>query len=133
MEVRGLGNVTKDDRFGWYYSDPIPVPMFGGKRCRIVLEGYDQDACKDEFHAAIANFLSGTPAVLHAAERDLFRYYEDYKEYWEEEGKPPIKSPGDIWQHVRLGSEPMVTRRPYGDEGIYISVECGCDWEEEPV
>ncbi len=25
----------------------------------------------------------------------------------------------------------MVTRRPYGDKGIYISVECGCDWEEE--
>ncbi len=48
-----------------------------------------------------------------------------------EEGKPPIKSADELWQHVQLGSEPMVTRRPYGDEGIYISVECGCDWEEE--
>lgn len=25
----------------------------------------------------------------------------------------------------------MVTRRPYGDKRIYISLECGCDWERE--
>ena len=39
--------------------------------------------------------------------------------------------PRVVWQHVRFGSEPMVSRRQYGDKGIYISVECGCDWEEE--
>jgi hypothetical protein len=31
MEVPGLGEVTKDDQLGWYYSKPIPVSMFGGK------------------------------------------------------------------------------------------------------
>ncbi|HEY7328274.1 MAG TPA: hypothetical protein VH592_11565 [Gemmataceae bacterium] len=25
----------------------------------------------------------------------------------------------------------MVSRRAYGDKGIYISVECGCEWEQE--
>jgi hypothetical protein len=24
-----------------------------------------------------------------------------------------------------------VRRRPYADKGIYISVECGCEWEQE--
>jgi hypothetical protein len=24
-----------------------------------------------------------------------------------------------------------VARRAYGDKGIYVSVECGCDWEVE--
>jgi hypothetical protein len=24
-----------------------------------------------------------------------------------------------------------VTRRAYGDRGIYISLECECEWEEE--
>ena len=43
----------------------------------------------------------------------------------------PIKSPGGVWAHVRLGSEPTVSRRSYGDKGIYISLECGCDWEKE--
>ena len=25
----------------------------------------------------------------------------------------------------------MVSRRPYGDRAAYVSLECGCDWEEE--
>jgi hypothetical protein len=131
VEVPGLGEVTKDDRFGWYYSKPISVAMFGGKQCRMVLEGYDEDECKHEFHAAIANFLSGSPAVLRAADDALFRYYKDFEECWKEDGKPPIKSAEELWHHVRLGSEPMVTRRAYGNKGVYISVECGCGWEKE--
>ncbi len=130
MQVPGLGDVTKDARFGWYYSQPIAVPMFGGKLCRIVLEGYD-DERKEEFHAADANFLSGTPAVLREADEPLFRYYKDFEEWWLQDDKPAIKSTDEVWQHVQLGSEPMVSRRSYGDKGIYISVECGCDWEQE--
>jgi hypothetical protein len=105
--------------------------MFGSQQCRIVLDGYDEDECKGEFHAAIANFLSGTPAVLREADEALFRYYKDFEEWWKEDGKLPINSADELWQHVRLGSEPMVSRRSYGDKGVYISVECGCDWEEE--
>jgi hypothetical protein len=131
MEVPGLGDVTKDEQFGWYYSKPIPVPMFGGKQCRIVLEGYDEDESKQDFHVAIANFLSGNPAILREADESLFRYYRDFEEWWLEDDKQPIKSADELWQHVRLGSEPMVSRRSYGDKGIYISVECGCDWEQE--
>jgi hypothetical protein len=69
MEVPGLGEVTKDEQFGWYYSEPMTVPMFGGKECRIVLEGYDADECKEDFHVAIANFLSGSPAVSAGSRR----------------------------------------------------------------
>jgi hypothetical protein len=25
----------------------------------------------------------------------------------------------------------MVTRREHGDEGVYVSLNCECDWEEE--
>jgi hypothetical protein len=123
--------VTKDEQFGWYYSKTIPVPMFGGKQCRIVLEGYDEDEAKDDFHIAIANFLSGSPAVLREADEPLFRYYGDFEQWWLEDNKQSIKSANELWQHVRLGSEPMVTRRLYGDRGISISIECGCDWEQE--
>lgn len=131
MEVPGLGEMTKDKELGWYYSKPIPVPMFGGKQCRIVLQGYDEDERKEEFHVAIANFLSGSPAVLREADEPLFRYYKDFEKWWLEDHKKPIKSANELWKHVRLGSEPMVTRRSYGDKGVYISVECGCDWEQE--
>jgi hypothetical protein len=131
MEVPGLGEVTKDAQFGWYYSKPIPVPMFGGKQCRIVLHGYDEDERKEDFHVAVANFLSGSPAVLRQADDPLFRYYRDFEEGWLEDNEQPIESADELWQHVRLGSEPMVSRRPYGDQGIYVSVECGCDREQE--
>jgi len=42
-----------------------------------------------------------------------------------------IESPSEVWRHVQFGSEPFVTRRAYGDQGIYVSIECGCDWEPE--
>jgi hypothetical protein len=131
MEVPGLGEVTKDEKYGWYYSKPIPVRMFDGTQCQIALEGYDGDECPGDFHVAIANFLSGTPAVLREADEPLFRYYKDFEKWWVEDGKRPIKSADELWQHVQLGNHPMVTRNRSGDQGIYISVECGCDWEEE--
>ena len=130
MQVPGLGEVTKDEQLDWYYSQPISVPMFGGKKCRIVLEAYDEDERKEDFHIAIANFLSSDPAVLREADEPLFRYYNDFEKCWLEDDNQPIKL-SDVWQHIQLGNEPMVSRRPYGDKGIYISVECGCDWEEE--
>jgi hypothetical protein len=130
MDVPGLGEVTKDEQFGWYYSEPISISMLGDKECRIVLDGYEEDERKEDFHIAIANFLAGSPAVLRDADEPLFRYYKDFEEWWLDDNNEPIKLP-DVWQHVRFGSEPIVRRRPYGDKGIYISVECECDWEEE--
>ena len=40
-----------------------------------------------------------------------------------------IDSPGEIWDHIQFGDEPVVCRREDGDEGIYVSVEG--DWEVE--
>ena len=133
MEIPGLGTVTKDTQFDWYDSQPLPVPVLGGMLCQVVVEGYYEDLKKDEYHAAIANFLSIRPSVLKEAEPHVFRYFQACKVNWEPEDLEflAIQSPGDVWRHVQLGSEPMVTRRSYGDKAIYISLECGCDWEEE--
>jgi hypothetical protein len=131
MNIPGLGSVTKDEQWGWYCSEPIPVSMFGGKPCRMVLKGYEQDSNKNEFHVAIANFLSATPAVLSAVKPDLYQYYKDFEEFWVEDGNPPIESARDIWQHIHLGNWAIVQRRHYGDRGIYILVESECDWEDE--
>ena len=51
MEIPGLGNVTKDDRFGWHCSEPISVPVLGGKMCRIVVEDYEEDDAKQVPHS----------------------------------------------------------------------------------
>jgi hypothetical protein len=81
MEIPGLGVMTRDDRLGWYYSPPIPVPVLGGRTCRIVVDEneYLSDPRKEEFHAAIANFLSIGPSVLKDVESDVFRFYKDCK------------------------------------------------------
>ncbi len=129
MNVPGLGEVTNDG-LGWYYSEPVRVAMLDQK-CRIVLEGYDEDPCQEDYHAAIANFLSSSPSVLKQAETHIYQYYLDLRRYFAEEELAPIASPAGVWTHVRFGDEPFVSRRAYGDEGIYISLSGNCDWEPE--
>jgi hypothetical protein len=112
---------------------PVPIAVLGGKLCTICLEGYTFDRKKHEFDAAIKNFLSLDATALKETEGYVFQYYKDCEDFWKScdvEFKP-IKSPADVWAHVHLGSQPTVSRRSYGDKGIYISLECGCDWEEE--
>lgn len=131
MDIPLLGKVTRKEFPNWLSSRPIQIAMFGGKKCRIVLKDYEDDDHKESFHLAIANFLKGTHDVLRKAEKHLFKYYKKNESYWLEEGNAPIKAMSDLWTHVQLGDEPMVTRRAYGDKGVYISIECSCEWEQE--
>jgi hypothetical protein len=130
FDVPGLGTITLDEELAWYMSEPVPVPILG-RACQLILEGYAEDEHKEEFHAAIANFLGLTERALAEASEPLVRYYQDYEEYWLEEGKAPLRTAEELWAHVTLGHEPMVSRRSHGDRAIYVSVECGCRWEEE--
>lgn len=133
MELPGLGNLDWDTKSDEYRSGPLPVPVLGGAPCRFIVEGYDNDSRKDDYHAAIINFLSAGPSVLKEAEASIYRYYEDCNEHWGQEDKEyvAIQSAGEVWGHVRLGDEALVSRRDSGDCGIYISLECECDWERE--
>ncbi len=84
-------------------------------------------------HLAIENLLRSPFSVLQDAEGHVYRYYLDAHSHW-----PPgdgefvqIDSPSEVWRHVQLGTEPVVTRRSYGDRAVYVSIECNCDWEPE--
>lgn len=133
MNISGIGTVTKDDELGWYYSEPIAVPVLGGAKCRIVVEGYDDDPHQEDFHAAISNFLSSDQSVLKDAEPYIYQYYERCRDYCDPDDDEyvDIDSASNIWEHIQLGREPMFRRRSFGDKGIYVSLECGCDWEQE--
>jgi hypothetical protein len=130
FEIPGLGLVTREDRYEWYTSQPVEVPVLG-QECRLILEDYAEDNGKAEFHVAIANFLHLSKSKLSGADEALFRYYKDYEEWWIAGGHPPLKSASEAWAHVTFGREPAVTRRAYGDEEVYVSVECECAWEEK--
>ncbi len=133
MNIPGLGEMTKHPELDWYYSKPLTVPVLGGKTCRIIVEAYGDDPNPTDFHTAIANFLSIPPSVLREAEPHVFRYYEKCNDYWEPEDAAfvAIRSPSDVWQHIQFGDEPVISRRAYGDKGVYVSLECSCDWERE--
>ncbi len=133
MNVPGLGQMTEPDDLGWRRSEPLPVVVLRGQTCRIVLEGYDDDQEKGEFHEAIENFLAADATVLEAAASHIFRYYQDCNADWEpgDEEYIAIQAPADVWDHITLGDEPTVTRRGYGDHGVYVTLECNCDWEPE--
>lgn len=133
MIIPGIGPVTKDDDLDWYYSEPIAVPVLGGCVCRFVIVKYDRDLKKEDFHIAISNFLAADESILREAEPYIYQFYEHCKRYFDTEDNvcTDITTARDVWKHVRLGNQPMVKRRGYRDKGIYISLECKCDWERE--
>ena len=129
-----MGTVTKEDGFGWYRSEARPLPVLGGATCRVVVDGYDDDPHKDDFHAAIGTFLALDESVLRSATPYVFEYYQDVTAAviadddldWYVE----IPGPDEVWNHIEIGYEVMVQR--HGRSGlVYMSVACGCDWEPE--
>jgi hypothetical protein len=133
MNIPGLNEVKKDERFGWYSSKPLSLKLLKGKECCIVIEGYDEDDRKEDFHSTIASLLAADPSELTAAEEFIFHYYEDMNRFWSPSDPEflAIKSPKDVWNHIQLGDQPIISRRGYGDKEIYISIEGNCDWEVE--
>ena len=133
MKITGVGSLTKHPRYDRYRSKRIAIPVLFGKVCRIVVEGYDEDPQKEEFHTAINNFLSIDESVLRACEQYVFHYYQDCNADWDaaDDEYVAVPSPSNVWDHIQLGGEPTVIRRDYGDKGIYINLGCGCDWEIE--
>ncbi len=135
MDVPFIGKVTKDKRFDRYVSKALPIPFLRGHKCRFVLKGYIEDERQNDFHRAIKNVLTIDKAVLSKAQRHVLRYCHDMLALYATSGfpSPQMKHLDDIWKHVQFGSTIYVSRRDDGDEedGIYLSLECNCDWEVE--
>ena len=135
MQIPGLGEVVRDAELGWYRSGPVPVPVLGGTACRFAVDGYDGDPGQQDFHAAIRNFLALDRSALDAAASSIFAYCRDVMDDvladGDDEWHVEIDGTEHVLDHVHLGNEPAVSRDPYGDQHVYISIECECDWEPE--
>lgn len=133
MELPILGKVIKDDSLGWIYSKEMFIPVLKSEHCRFVLEGYEEDPSQQDFIIAIKNFLALSDQALLAVQDELYQYYRDTVYlYGLQDGEyKPIRSANDVWSQVSLDVEPMVLRRAHGDQGVYISLSCACDWEPE--
>src|SRR5689334_13800203 len=120
MNIPGLGELTRNS-WGEYQSDPIAVRVLRGEKCRFIVDEYNDDPDKEAFHVAIANFLGLSESTLKDAAPHVFQYYKDYEDNWKscDDHFKPITSPDGVWDHVRFGNEPRVSRRGHGDKGIY--------------
>jgi len=129
ISIDGIGTFEPDGQ-GWSEGrEHISVPALGLK-CRFVLEAYEDDENPEEFHDTIRNFISMDRKVLEDAQDHVYAYYSKVMESgW---GDPPvIGSACEVWDFVRFGGEPFVSRRTHGDKKVYVSLECGCAWEQE--
>ncbi len=132
MVIPGIGIFKKDERFGELLSEPFILSILNNVESQVILEEYEQDENKEDFHIVISNFISAPFTVLEEAQNNIYKYYLDMKELWHREGVElvPIQSPNEIWAHIEFGS-PVVTRRASGVAEVYVSIECSCSWEQE--
>ena len=118
--VPHLGELEVDMFDHWLRSKPIKVKVLGGKEFSLILDDYECDENKHEFHEAISNSLSVDEKVLKKSQEHIYQYYKDVMidadkdDDWYVE----IRSPDEVWKHIGFGNEPMVTRRHYGDKKI---------------
>nr|WP_209319219.1 hypothetical protein [Pseudoalteromonas sp. Isolate6] len=114
-------------------SKPIEIKGLGGKLVEFILEQYEEDKKKDEFHEAIKNFLAIDESVLRASQDYIYQYYKDIFVHLvpEDDWYVEIPNAADVWKHIQFGNALLVSRRSGGDELVYISLTCSCDWEQE--
>lgn len=133
VEIPILGKLEQYQFDNWLISTPIVVNVLDGEMIEFVLEDYQQDIAKEEFHQAIENFLTIDESVLKQAQDYIYQYYQDVSNDIgpDDECYIEIAQPEEVWQHIELNGPPLVTRRLQGDKLVYITLECNCDWEEE--
>jgi hypothetical protein len=139
MEIPQIGKVIADPQFHRnppLVSEPIPIPFLHQHRCRFVLKRYIEDPNREEIHAAIKNILTINDDVLTEAQQYVYQYYEDMAALFAAHNwpsPPKIETPADVWKHVSFGDSLYVQRRKKAtaEDGVYVSLGCNCDWEEE--
>ena len=132
MHIAPLGTLTEDTDNDWLISTPIAIAALDDHPCEFLLEGYADDPRPQEFSDAISHFLALDKSVLHAVEDDIFSYYQDCAQFAKSEGEEviTIAAANEVWQHIQFGDEVLVCRRQTGDQGVYVLLECDCDWNE---
>jgi hypothetical protein len=135
LQIPGLGPLQPDEGIPeWLRSEPVRLSVLNGAEAVIVVSGYADDENKPEFHTAITNLLQCPREAFRQAEPYIFQNYQDINSSVWMPDDPEylvIASPDRVREHVTVGTEPLVMRRPYGDKAIYVSFECECEWEPE--
>lgn len=132
MILDDLGDFTKDEDLGWYYSKEMTITLIDSLRIRFVLDLFDDYSdYKTKYIEAIHNIMKIKTEKIKEAEDAIYNYYKDCIDLNKKIGfLNRIKNGRHVWHHIKWGNEPLVTYREI-DNTAYISFECECDWEIE--
>src|SRR5262249_15075907 len=96
-----LGTLSLEAPYGWYASQPRPFRFLGGRCCRVVLDGYDDDPRPEEVRAALQRMLDASPELLSEATPHVVQYCERMLALYDDDDRPHIvlDTPGAVWSH----------------------------------
>lgn len=140
--VLGMLTQAEEDYLAdWWISGPVAVPFWDGREMPVI---YTFDPQQDvdfivDADAAVTNFLAKTPEDRLAFTplldencrmlcelRNFSRENEDRKKRW-----IGAEDRAALWNYVAPPGAIFVKRRHREDRDVYISMNMGCEWEEE--
>jgi len=132
MKSKSIGQLkVHSDIEDWYESEAVSILLLGGHNLSFTIEDIDEDESPEEFEEAISNFMALEELLKSKIEPYIYKNYLEFKEAVGPEYCPTnIPSPSGVWQHV-FPSYVNVSRRPYGNEEVYVQLLAECEWEPE--
>lgn len=132
MDSKIIGQLkAHPDIDGWYESEAIAISLLGGHELCLTIEDTDEDHNPEEFEQAICNFMALTESLKAEIEPHIYKHYLEFKEAVASECCPTnIPNQSDVWQFI-YPSYVNVSRRPYGNKGVYVQLLGECEWEPE--
>lgn len=132
MESKTIGQLkVHPDIDEWYESEAVSIPLLGGHELAFTIENIDDDENPEEFEEAISNFMELKESLKSEIEPYIYKNYLEFKDAVGSEYCPTnISSASGVWQFV-YPSYVCVSRRPYGNEEVYVQLLAECEWEPE--
>jgi hypothetical protein len=123
--VGQLKSVEHDEAF--FESVPFEIPYFDNQMITIGFVEAKYQPYLDSADNVLRKFLALTSKDRISNSELVFKYYDQTLKFGYTNNLH-IKTPSDIWNHVRA-NEIIINWDENGD--FYLCVSCRCDWEEE--
>jgi len=133
-----IGQLRQEDQFpDWWKSSKIEVPFFENEKLTVTFMDFEPEHDKtfiEEADQAVTNFLKLNLVDRNSISDLAYRNCKDFLGAvdFDEADQPlrQIKNYNEIWNFIHP-TEIYVTRRPYKEHDIYLTLACECDWEQE--
>ena len=133
-----IGQLRQEDKFpDWWKSSKIEVPFFENEKLTVTFMDFEPEHDKtfiEEADQALTNFLKLNLVDRYSISDLAYRNCKDFLDAvdFDEADQPlrQIKDYNEIWNFIHP-SEIYVTRRPYKEHDVYLTLACECDWEQE--